>query len=376
MRPFKNRIMVIGPLPPPIHGVTVFTESLIKSNLVQNFQIIHLDTSDHRNLDNIGCFDLLNVAKALKHTIQLIAFCLTKRPDIVYLPNSQNELGYLRDGIFILATHFFSRAKIIMHYHGGESFIDFRANTNRIMKWFISLTLRKVEVAIVLGERLRYIFSDTITKISVIPNGIFFNPGERPTGNKKSLQVSFLSNFFRSKGILNLLEAASVILKSHSDIHFCFVGVWPGQEPETRREAMDFVKCNNLEYGIKFRPPIINYNDKRNFFFNTDIFVFPSWNDSFGLVNIEAMAAGCPVISSRNVGAISEVVIDGITGILVTPKNSLELARGITRLIENPRLRKDMGMAGRRRYLSHFTLDKNITELSKLFRQTLGRSNP
>jgi glycogen(starch) synthase len=70
--------------------------------------------------------------------------------------------------------------------------------------------------------------------------------------------------------------------------------------------------------------------------------------EGFGLVAVEAMRSGVPVVASR-IGALPEIIADGVTGLLVTPGNTPELIRAIRRMEEDPQLRCRMGVAGRAR---------------------------
>ena len=99
----QKTIILVGPLPPPIHGVTISTERLLNSELSKKFKLIHLDTSDHRTVDNIGAFDFTNIWLALKSYFVLIYYCLKYRPKIVYIPISQTYLGFMRDSFYIMA---------------------------------------------------------------------------------------------------------------------------------------------------------------------------------------------------------------------------------------------------------------------------------
>jgi L-malate glycosyltransferase len=83
------------------------------------------------------------------------------------------------------------------------------------------------------------------------------------------------------------------------------------------------------------------------------------------------MAAGCPVISTKDVGAIPEVVLDGITGILVEKRRPDQIADAIIKLIEHPELRVSMGNAGRKRYEKYYKTEHNIDKIIELFNKVL-----
>ena len=76
-------------------------------------------------------------------------------------------------------------------------------------------------------------------------------------------------------------------------------------------------------------------------------FVLPSRHEPLGIVNLEAMAAGKPVVATR-VGGVPEVVIDGVTGLLMSPGDPVDLADGVCRLLENPTLAEQLGKGGSR----------------------------
>jgi len=84
------------------------------------------------------------------------------------------------------------------------------------------------------------------------------------------------------------------------------------------------------------------------------VFACPSVYEPFGIINLEAMACGTPVVASA-VGGILEVVEDGKTGLLVPPARPDELAAALRRLLEDPALARSMGEAGRKRVEEKFS---------------------
>jgi glycosyltransferase involved in cell wall biosynthesis len=113
-----------------------------------------------------------------------------------------------------------------------------------------------------------------------------------------------------------------------------------------------------------------------------DIFALASVTDAqgasdvFPTVIIEAMAAARPVVSTRLAG-IPESVVDGETGLLVPSEDTMALAEGLSRLIEDPKLRLHYGRAGRARIEQHFRIEHTVGPLIELLQKTSGvsRSN-
>ncbi len=102
-----------------------------------------------------------------------------------------------------------------------------------------------------------------------------------------------------------------------------------------------------------------------------DIFVLPAPAEPFGLVLIEAMALGKPVIAAAAGGPL-EIVADGETGLLFEPGNAGSLAGAMRRLLADPDLRRRMGIAGRRRYAQKFTARRMAEKMQEVYRGVTG----
>ena len=103
-----------------------------------------------------------------------------------------------------------------------------------------------------------------------------------------------------------------------------------------------------------------------------DVFLMPSLWEGFGLVLLEAMAQGLPVVGSA-VSAIPEVVVDGETGLLCPPRDVHALAAAIRLLLADPERRARMGVAGRVRVEAHFSAARMVEETIALYQAVLGR---
>ena len=106
---------------------------------------------------------------------------------------------------------------------------------------------------------------------------------------------------------------------------------------------------------------------------SSDVFVMPTYRDSFGMVYLEAMAAGLPVIGSR-LSAIPEIISDGKTGFLVNPGQPEELRLALAALIDDPARRREMGQRGRAVVEEKFDAARNFQMVEDVFRDAAGQS--
>ncbi|MGA3170979.1 MAG: glycosyltransferase family 4 protein [Chthoniobacteraceae bacterium] len=105
-----------------------------------------------------------------------------------------------------------------------------------------------------------------------------------------------------------------------------------------------------------------------------DVFVLPSIAEPFGLVLVEAMSLGRPVIATR-AGGPREIVEDGVTGLLVPPSDPVSLAGAISRLIRDEPLRTGMGARGRERFLQNYTLERMAASVLETYRKALTQGH-
>src|SRR6185437_13769239 len=117
---------------------------------------------------------------------------------------------------------------------------------------------------------------------------------------------------------------------------------------------------------------VVPHASMSKLFHAADFAVVPSiWNEPFGMVALDAAAAGLPVIASR-AGGLAEIVVDGQTGILVPPGDERELATAIMRLAAQPALRQELGTAARRRSLQ-FTWDRASDRIHRIYVDAFAR---
>ncbi|MGQ9722106.1 MAG: glycosyltransferase family 4 protein [Candidatus Jordarchaeum sp.] len=363
----------MGQLPPPYMGPTIATQVILGSKLKDEFEIIFLDMSDHRDLSRLNKVDLSNIVSAIKIYFAFCALILWHKPRLVYLPICQTTLGYLRDVPFILIAKLF-KCRIICHLRGGN-FRRWYLASMPLMRWVVNRVHSFVDAQIVLGENLRFLFEGIIPmeRIFVVPNGANIEIGKESATvsyNKNKIIVLFLSNFLREKGLLDVMLTVRSIYKHTPDIEFIFAGEWVNKK--VKREVGNFLK-ENPDLPVKIMIAV-DHKIKRELLLSADIFTLPTFYPTEGhpWAIIEAMAAGLPIITT-NQGAITESVQDGVNGFIVEKRNPGQIAEKIKFLVDFPNIRKKMGEASRKIYLEKFTEDKMVQRLSFVFNTILSR---
>jgi rhamnosyl/mannosyltransferase len=117
------------------------------------------------------------------------------------------------------------------------------------------------------------------------------------------------------------------------------------------------------------------HDNLTTYFHAADVFALPSCerSEAFGIVQLEAMASGKPVVNTQIDSGVPYVSLDGITGITVEPRSSEAMATALNRLFDDPELRRRMGHAGRHRVQTEFNLDLMVRRTMDVYEQVGAR---
>jgi glycosyltransferase involved in cell wall biosynthesis len=343
-------LVVIGPLPPPFHGVTISTALILRSDAIRSaFAVRHLDTSDRRAVSSIGRWDTRNVSLGLTHAAKLAAMLARRRKGIVYLPVSQNAGGFLRDSLFIHAASI-AGWRVVIHLRGSEFRSDFYDTSGRVLRWWVRRTLARVASIAVLGESLRTAFDGLVPaeRIAVVPNGTPDLPAVSAT--RDPAHILFLSNLRERKGVVEAVEAALLVTETHSRARFTFAGEI--EEPVLIESLAR--RAAHSSGRIAFVPPV-DRTEKAELLMSAGVLLFPPrLPEGHPRVVLEALAAGLPLVTTAR-GAIPETVRDGIEGFVLRDPDPAALAERVRMLLDDPELHARMSAAARARFLEQYT---------------------
>jgi glycosyltransferase involved in cell wall biosynthesis len=354
----RDRLIVVGPLPPPHHGVAVSTALVLANTLLrERFSISHLDTTDRRTIANMGTWDRQNISTGLRALVHL-QWRLRGRRGVLYLPLSENAGGFVRDSLYIWSARL-RRWSVAVHIR-NSLFREFYGAQGRILKAWIRLTMRQVSSAAVLGENLRSLMDGFVAgdRVTVVRNGTPpFSDGAQ--GRDDDL-VLYLSNISRKKGADHAVRAARLVAQMRPSAHFVFAGDWESSSFEKEIRSL----ASGMDGRLEFVGPIAG-NARDELMARASVLLFPvAWGEGHPRIVLEAMAAGLPVVTTDR-ATIADTLGDGEGGFVLPDPDPDELAKKVLSLLDDPATRDRMGVAARERWRSRFRqelADQAITD--------------
>lgn len=284
-------------------------------------------------------------------------------------------------GIFMYFFKRFQRIPLVSHVHGtsrshhtplvikGErmqvSYSSLHVNYHMIRERILWSTADRV-LTVSKGSARDVIQDYKINedKVRVVYNGVDTNIF-RPTGEVPSIEqikeligkriILYVGHFGVRKGILFLIRALGLVVKEFRDVHLlCIGGVPPWLGKNEYWEILEKeIEANRVSNNVTLLDRIPN-QELPSVYSLSEIFVIPSYYETFSKVTLEAMACEKPVIAT-NMGGLPEVVEDGVTGRLVPFGSVKALADSILELLNDSKKATQMGREGRKRVLAYFT---------------------
>ena len=204
------------------------------------------------------------------------------------------------------------------------------------------------------------------SKLNVIYEGVdcelFQSANNAKTSSIKQPYILFLSTLFRYKNAENLIQAFSKLKKTYKIPHILII---VGKDPKKQIGYLkQLAKSEGIFDNVIFTGAV-SYDKVNSLYLNSDIFVFPSAVETFGLPVLEAMACGTPVVASNRT-SVPEIV--GDAGVIVNPDDIDELAEAILRVLSDKELQRSLIQKGYRR-AKQFSWDKTARKTLEVFEE-------
>lgn len=203
----------------------------------------------------------------------------------------------------------------------------------------------------------------------VIPNGVdtaSFHPEAPvlPEFDDGKVNILFVGRFDPRNGLKTMIEAFRLVKRQYDNCRLIVVGDGPLRL--YYRSLVDSEIAADIHFA-----GLIN-GARPSYYATADIYCTPCTKASFGVVLLEAMAAGTPIVAS-DINGYRLVMEDNEQGILVPENEAADFAEGLMRLLKDPELRQRMGQAGRRKAVDTFSWDLVASSVEQYYMELLGR---
>ncbi|MEW5993170.1 MAG: glycosyltransferase [Candidatus Zixiibacteriota bacterium] len=251
----------------------------------------------------------------------------------------------------------------------GSDITDFPRNvlTRSLIRRVLKRATYITETSQLLKIVSLHLCRECADKISVIPFGVEPPSTILPAPASPPIRLCFIKSHRLIYGPDVLLQALALAKQSVPEIELTMAG---------QGELTDKLKKMCAELGLDGNVRFVGHVPNEEIYAllqQHHIMVMPSLSESFGVAALEAAACTRPVIAS-NIGGVPEVVSDGETGILVPPKDPVQLAEAIVKLADDEAARQRMGEAGRRLVETKYRWEQSVDAMCDLYERLIHES--
>ncbi len=353
-------MLLIGPLPPPITGISL-ANKVVYENFPKYFPYIkvqYIDTSIPIFENKITKFQKIKTSLFMYKNLYKLFYV-----DKVYITPGQTFAGVLRYAPFILLAKVFKK-EIILHSHGNFLHQEYE-RSGKLKKIIMNFILSKADKGIVLSPSLKKNLGYFIPeeRIFIVYNFVEDYLLESiPEKNFDEIRIIFLSNLMYEKGILDLLEALTLLKKKDINFKAKLAG---NIEARIKEEIERYLK--DLKGYVEY-VGVVDKEDKKELLNWGNIFVFPTFyhREAQPISILEAMAMGNAVLTTRH-GGIPDIFKEGINGFYIEKQNPKDIVDKIIYLYENKDLWRKISEQNIKETREKYTVEKFIKSLKEVF---------
>lgn len=329
------RVLMVGPDPAMRGGVSSVVDGYLRSELVRRVALrYHATTVDGGRLGKAW--------RSLSAVVTFPGAALAFRPDLVHIHHASGRSFYRK--LLFLAMCKALRLRTVVHSHSG-TFPEFR-NGSRLNALLVRWFLDGADACIALSGSWRDVLAGFARhpRIHVVHNAVdpsAFAPARagRAGGGEGDRVVLTMGRLSAPKGTYDLLEAIPLIVEAVPQARFVLAGDGAVDDVRRRADRMGLA-------GIVRTPGWVPREARLRQISACDVFALPSRYEGMPMSILEAMAMGKPIVSTR-VGAIPEVVQDGVNGYLVAPGDVRAFAERVALLLRDAALCEELGRRAR-----------------------------
>jgi glycosyltransferase involved in cell wall biosynthesis len=358
--PRQTKVLLVSPLPPPAGGRATWTQRFLHSTFPPQIKLRHINSSvgDYSQLRTPLVRKLFTALSLLPRLIWIIA---TWRPDVVHFTSSGGP-GILRDSLYIVVARALGR-RVIVHLHFGDP--KRIRQSSKILRFVTQATFRMCAVVVPLTEEIAAELKALgCERVQVVPNLVEIRDPEpsKPRAEDAQVKVIFVGWVIPQKGVEELITAIGRVPRTTLTLVGPLLPDYGGGDD---RWLAGLIERSGAGDRIAVRGEV-PHELVRSLYHEHDILALPSHTEGFPNAIIEAMESGLPIVATR-VGAIPEIVREGVDGFLMDVGDVDELASKLSWLVENADARGEMGQAGRSRAIERFSPEHIVTLWSDIY---------
>ena len=364
----KTKIMISGPLPPPLGGMETYCQDYLRTDIPVQFDIIFCRCILIRSMPQAkGLWGLF--LRCLNRVLTLVVWLvmlILKRPDIVHVHTNSGPGFYARGYMTLWAMKF--GAKAILHIHGAE-FKEFYQAMSDAQKKRTERFLNANSFLIVLSKEWEQFFLSIgipQEKIVVKTNSVFLPDISKKSRNENRLTVLYLSRIEKRKGIYELIDA----IADYPELRENFKYVTAGPRTNAFNEIKSRVESLGFSDFIEMPGPLVD-KEKDTAYRGADIYLLQSFAEGMPIGLLEAMSYGLACITTP-VGGIPDVIEDHRNGLLIAPGDSAALAQTLKKLAEGSALLSTLGGEARKTIEQRYNWADRAKELEELYQKLVG----
>lgn len=360
MKPARPVVLLLGPSRAALSGVATHLNLLIESSLGSVFELAHFQVGSEGRAEGW----LGRLWRIATSPLALAAAIAGRRASIVHLNTSLNPRAYWRDLAYLLTAKLCG-ARIVYQVHGGELPQRF-LGTGRLGAAFLRATLKLPDAIVVLASEELEAYRAFVPgqAIAMLPNGVDCTQYARQarvcTHPTRPLELLYVGRIAAEKGLYEALKGLSLARAKGVCARLIVAGGGP-ERTRLERYAQELGMADHVWF-----PGPVAGERKAHLFRHADALVLPSYSEGLPYALLEGMAAGATPIATP-VGAIADVVADGVHGLLVPPRNADAIAAAIGRLAADRACLARMSVACRKRIASAYSIERLAAELGSLY---------
>ncbi len=350
----KN-VLIIGPGPQYIGGISEFIQGLINSDLSKIYNFTLFDSLELKKRDRAKAGSKFSFQE-IKATFGLFSlfrkYLKQNKVDIVHI-HSSSYFGFYEKLILALIAKN-KNIKVVFHIHGGE-FVQFFQNNP--LKKILNYFLTKLDSIICVSEEIRNVI-DVKNKGTVIGNGIILPNVEKQLNDKiRFLSISVLE---KRKRIDLIIEAITELKEKYpNSFEFHFAGNGPEKEA-----LLEQINQNVIGDYVKYHGVVLA-KDKDKLLRESDVFISASLAESFGISIAEGMSYKLGIISTAE--GIAKTCIQKENGFIIQKNSAESIEKTMTKYLENPKLILIQGENNYKFIAENFSWNVISSKIAKIY---------